>query len=165
MKITRILGGVLACVLVSLANATTYYVDASGGSDSLDGKSQATAWQTIAKVNSGGFTAGDQILLKRGEVWREGLVPPSSGASGNSIRFDAYGTGDAPTLTGYLDLPSSGWSLDSGNIWKTNVTSTSFSYILFGGSIWGLKHTTGKSSCVAPYDFYFASNILYVYPL
>jgi hypothetical protein len=163
MKMPRILAGALVCVLVGLASASTYYVDATSGNDSNDGQSVSTAWKTIAKVNAASFAPGDQILFKRGEVWRESLVPPSSGASGNTIKFDAYGSGEAPTITGYLDLPTASWSLDSGNIWKASVTSTSFNYILFRGSVWGLKHTTGKSSCVAPYDFYFASNVLYVY--
>ena len=163
MKIPRILCGVLVCVLVGMANATTYYVDATAGDDSRDGQTQATSWKTIAKVNGASFVAGAQSLFKRGEVWRASLVPPSSGAAENPIEFDAYGSGDAPSITGYIDLAAANWTLDSGNIWKTNITSTSFSYILFGGSIWGLKHTTGKSSCVAPYDFYFAGNVLYVF--
>lgn len=163
MKIPRMLAGMLVCVLATVAGATTYYVDATGGDDAKDGQSAATAWKTIAKVNGVSFVAGDQILFKRGEVWRESLVPASSGAAGSPILFDAYGTGDAPTITGAQDLPASSWTLDSGNIWKASITSSSFNYILFGGSSWGLKHTTGKSSCVAPYDFYFASNVLYVY--
>ncbi len=126
MKIPRILTGVLVCVLTTMAGATTYYVDASGGDDTKDGQSLVTAWKTIAKVNGSTFAAGDQILFKRGEVWRESLVPPSSGASGNPIVFDAYGTGDAPTITGYQDLPSTTWTLDSGNIWKASITSSSF---------------------------------------
>ena len=163
MKVPQMLAGVLVCVMTAGAWAATYYVDATGGDDSKDGQSAATAWKTIAKVNGSSFAAGDQILFKRGEVWRESLVPPSSGASGNPIVFDAYGAGDAPTITGYQDLPAASWTLDSGNIWKASITSSSFNYILFGGSLWGLKHTTGKSACVAAYDFYFASNVLYVY--
>ncbi len=163
MKIPRWWAAVLVCVLASGADATSYYVDASGGDDAKDGQSIATAWKSIAKVNGSSFAPGDQILLKRGEIWHESLIPPSSGASGSPIVFDAYGAGDAPTITGYQNIPSSSWTLDSGNIWKASITSVSFNYILFGGSLWGLKHTTGKSACVAPYDFYFASNVLYVY--
>src|SRR5215831_11731674 len=58
------------------------YVDPSG-SDANDGLTQATAWKTVAKVNGSTFAAGDQILFKRGGVWNESLVPPSSGTSGN----------------------------------------------------------------------------------
>ena len=66
-------------------------------------------WQTMAKVNGQTFAAGDSILLKRGDVWNESLVPPRSGASGNPIAFDAYGTGAAPNLTGYYAIPASAW--------------------------------------------------------
>ena len=151
------------CLLATGAWAATYYVDATLGDDSKDGLSTATAWKTIAKVNAATFAAGDQILFKRGEAWRESLVPPSSGASGNPIKFDAYGTGEAPAITGQLSLASANWTLDSGNIWKATVTSTGMNYVLFKGSVWGLKHTTSKTECVANYDFFFMSNTLYVY--
>jgi len=98
----------------SVAGAATYYVDATNGNDSASGTTTATAWKTINKVNTSTFAAGDQILFKRGETWRESLVPPSSGASGSPIVFDAYGTGEAPTITGSLDLPAAAWSVDSG---------------------------------------------------
>src|SRR5437763_15947745 len=105
MKIPRLWAARLACVLAygmaSTAGAATYYVSSSGGDDTKDGLTTATAWKSVAKVNAAAFSAGDQILFKRGEVWRESLVPPSSGASGNPIKFDAYGTGDAPMITGY----------------------------------------------------------------
>jgi len=157
--------------MVGSSWAATFYVDATSGIDTNDGLSTATAWKTVAKVNGATFAAGDQILFKRGQVWNESLAPPSSGASGNPIVFDAYGTGEAPTLTGYVGLPSASWTLDSGNIWKTSITSSSFNYVLFGyigsdgtvGSVWGTKFTTGKSALVAPYQFYFSSNVLYVY--
>jgi hypothetical protein len=146
-------------------------VNATGGNDSNDGLTAGTAWKTVAKVNGSSFAAGDQVLFKRGEVWRESLVVPSSGASGSPITFDAYGTGEAPTLTGYVSLPAASWTWDSGNVWKSSITSNSFNYVLFGfigsdgsvGSVWGTKFTTGKSALVAPYQFYFASNVLYVY--
>ena len=159
------------CLIAGSAWGATFYVDATSGVDTNDGLSQATAWKTVAKVDGSTFSAGDQILFKRGQIWNESLVPPSSGASGNPIVFDAYGTGEAPTLTGYVPLPSSSWTLDSGNIWKTSITSSSFNYVLFGwvgsngsvGSVWGTKFTTSKTQLVAPYQFFFLSNVLYVY--
>lgn len=162
MRIPQILAAMLLCLLTS-ASATTYYVDATAGDDTKDGLTTATAWKSIAKVNGSSFAPGDQILFKRGEVWRESLVPPSSGSSGNPIKFDAYGAGDAPTITGTLDLPPASWTLDSGNIWKATVTASGMNYVLFKGSVWGLKHTTSKNECVAPYDFFFYSNTLYIF--
>lgn len=80
--------------------ATTYYIDATNGNDNNDGLSQATAWKTIAKVNSSNFLPGDFILFKRGEIWRELLTVPSSGAPGNPITFGAYGSCDKPIISG-----------------------------------------------------------------
>ena len=62
------------------ANNTTYYVDASSGSDASDGLTEGTAWQTISRVNSGGFLPGDQILFKCGEGWNEQLIIQDSGS-------------------------------------------------------------------------------------
>jgi hypothetical protein len=149
------------CFLTPAALGTTYFVDASDGNDTWDGLSEATAWKTIAKVNSSSFAAGDQVLFKRGQVWRESLIPPSSGTAGNPIKFDAYGSGEAPTISGYLPLDSSAWSLDSGSIWKATVTNNSMNWAQFG-STWGNKQTA-KANVAASRDWYFASNTLYVY--
>jgi len=171
MTVRGILATMVVCAITGVAGGATYYVDATGGNDSNDGLTQATAWKTVAKVNGSTFSAGDQILFKRGQLWNEGLIPPSSGASGNPIVFDAYGTGEAPTLTGYVNLATASWTLDSGNVWKASITSTfSFTYVLFGwvgsdgsvGSVWGTK-MTAKAQLVAPYQFWFSSNVLYVY--
>lgn len=159
-------GGAMALMgfmlaLATAAGATTYYVDATGGNDGNAGTSAGTAWKTMAKVNGATFAAGDQILFKRGEVWRESLVPPSSGASGNPIVFDAYGLGEAPAITGALEVPAASWTIDSGNVWKASVTATSMSYVLFG-TVWGQKQTS-KAAVQHDRDFYLASNVLYVY--
>jgi len=158
-RLIVLLGAVLG--VASMAGATSYYVDATAGNDANSGLSAGAAWKTIAKVNAATFVAGDQILFKRGEVWWESLVPPSSGTSGSPIVFDAYGTGEAPTITGALDLPAASWSVDSGNIWKASVTAPSMSYVLFG-TVWGTKQTS-KSAVLHDRDFYLASNVLYVY--
>jgi hypothetical protein len=122
------------------ASATTYYVSSSSGSDANSGTASTSAWQTIAHVNAQTFQPGDSILFRRGDVWNESLVPPSSGASGNPIAFDAYGSGPAPNLTGYYAVPSSAWVLVTGNAWKAPVPSTytTVNFCLFG-SVWGQK--------------------------
>jgi len=110
---------ILAVLLWSgMAPATTYYVSSSTGSDSNSGTSSSAAWKTIAKVNGQTFQPGDTILLRRGDVWNESLVPTSSGSAGSPIKFDAYGTGAPPNLTGYYAVPSSAWVAVTGNAWK-----------------------------------------------
>jgi hypothetical protein len=51
----------------SLGGGGTYYVDFTGGLDSNNGTSTGTAWKTVAKVNASSFSAGDNVLFKRGE--------------------------------------------------------------------------------------------------
>lgn len=73
--------------------ASTYYVDATGGLDANSGTSTDAAWKTIAKVNAKTFSAGDYVYFKRGETWNEQLTIAQSGTVGNPITFDAYGIG------------------------------------------------------------------------
>jgi len=76
MKTTRYLLAVVAvCAIAASARAATYYVDATGGTDTNDGLSQGTAWKTVAKVNGSTFSAGDQVLFKRARFGMKSLVP------------------------------------------------------------------------------------------
>jgi parallel beta-helix repeat protein len=98
-----------------------YYVSWSGGSDDNNGKTEQTAWKTIAKVNShGAFQPGDAILFKRGDTWTWDntsmtgvpnvnpggatgtafLAPAGSGEQGNPVMIGAYGTGAKPKIEG-----------------------------------------------------------------
>ncbi|HEY1657991.1 MAG TPA: hypothetical protein VGG14_06575 [Candidatus Sulfotelmatobacter sp.] len=144
--------------------ATTYYVSSSTGNDLNSGTSTATAWQTIGQVNAQTFQPGDSVLFKRGDVWNESLVVPSSGAAGNPIAFDAYGTGPAPNLTGYYAVPASAWGHVSGNAWKAKLppTYSTINFCLFG-SIWGQKVAASTSNLTAQWNFYFANGYVYVY--
>src|SRR5579863_3733868 len=149
---------------VPLAGATTYYVSSSTGNDGNAGTSLGAAWQTIGHVNAQTFAAGDSILFKRGDIWNESLVPPSSGSAGNPITFDAFGTGAPPNLTGYFAVPPASWIFVTGNAWKAPVpaTYTTINFCLFG-SIWGQKVTAATTNLTAQWDFYLASGYVYVY--
>lgn len=109
---------ILVLGLSGYASGTTYYVSSSSGNDASSGTSLNAPWQTIGHVNAQSFNPGDSILFKRGDTWNESLVPPSSGSSGNSITFDAYGAGLAPNLTGYYAVPATAWVHVTGNAWK-----------------------------------------------
>ena len=148
----------------ALASATTYYVSSSAGSDSNNGTSSAAPWKTIAKVNGQTFQTGDSVLLKRGDVWNESLAPIGSGAAGNPITFDAYGTGAPPNLTGYYAVPSTAWVHVTGNAWKAALPAgyTTVNFCLFG-SVWGQKVGASSSNLTAQWDFYLASGSLYVF--
>ncbi len=165
LRMTKSGGAVLFLLMFSVgASATTYYVSSSAGSDTNNGTSAATPWQTVAHVNGETFSAGDRVLFRRGDVWNESLAPASSGSSGNPIAFDAYGTGAAPNLTGYYAVPPSAWVLVTGNAWKAPVPSTysAINFCLFG-SVWGEKVTAVSSNLTARGDFYLAEGFVYVF--
>ena len=72
--------------------STTYYVSNSGGADTNDGRSPATAWKSFAKLNASTFGPGDKILLKAGDTWTgTTLRPKGSGAPGAPITLGKYG--------------------------------------------------------------------------
>ena len=81
-------------------NGVDYYVDASLGSDSNNGTSPSTAWQSLEKVNNTQFQPGDRILFKAGELWIGQLHPKGSGTDGNPIVIDQYGAGSKPRFEG-----------------------------------------------------------------
>src|SRR6266481_2454151 len=123
---------VLSAYACALAPAT-YYVSSSAGSDSYtstQAQNAATPWKSLGKVSTTTFAPGDRILLARGDVWREQLIPLSSGSGGSPIVFDAYGSGSSPEITGYQAV--SGWTLVSGNVWSAPLTVSGMNYVLFG---------------------------------
>jgi hypothetical protein len=84
--------------LAQFCLATDYYVNTSG-SDANPG-TQASPWQTIGKVNSSTFVAGDRIFFAGGQTFSGPLIFTSSsaGTAANPIVVGAYGTG-TPTIS------------------------------------------------------------------
>lgn len=71
--------------------AATYYVSPNGD-DSNDGKTEQTAWKTIARVNQDTYIPGDKILFERGGEWTgKTLAPQGSGSAAAYITIGAYG--------------------------------------------------------------------------
>ena len=94
---------------------TTYYV-ASTGNDTNDGRTADKPFQTLAKVNSLSLQAGDAILFRRGDTFQGSLLIRQSGTAGKPIRFDAYGSGPKPLLTG--SVPVNNWIPVGNNRWQ-----------------------------------------------
>ena len=77
------------------SNATVYYVS-NNGNDSADGRSPATAWKTIGKVNTlTNADAGSYVCFERGGLWRGEELLARAG-----VTYTAYGEGDKPMLYG-----------------------------------------------------------------
>jgi len=81
------------------ANYKAYYVDATSGDDTNPG-TEASPWQTIAKVNGTTFEPGDHIKFKRGESWNEFLYfdETKQGAGYAPIVLEPYSTGNKPVI-------------------------------------------------------------------
>ena len=75
-----------------------YYVDSRTGHDSNPGTSPDRPWQSLARVQQQALQPGDVVGLARGSVWDGGWVISQSGAPGEPLTFEPYGTGDAPTV-------------------------------------------------------------------
>ncbi|MEV6512357.1 CBM35 domain-containing protein [Streptomyces sp. NPDC051642] len=109
------------------AACTTYYVSPSG-SDSNDGCSTSTPWQSLSKVNATTFATGNQILFQRKGSWTGRLHPLGSGSSSSPVVISSYGSGAVPIIAGagataaiYL-VDQHDWTIQ--NLEITNDTAT-----------------------------------------
>ncbi len=80
----------------------TFYVDSVNGKDTASGTTEQEAWKSLKKIREAeSFVPGDQILLKRGSVFREEQLTFSGmGQEGKPIVVSAYGEGALPRLEG-----------------------------------------------------------------
>ena len=109
------------------AGATVYYVSPNG-SDFNDGKSPASAWQTLDVVNAQKFKEGTYVCFERGGLWR-GQLQAQPG-----VTYTAYGEGEKPT---FYRSPFNGadpalWEkTDAENIWKIRLTKDDAGTVVF----------------------------------
>lgn len=115
----------------------TYYVKAgsAGGSDAAAGTSDATAWETIAKVQST-VIPGDTVYFRGGDVWT-GATPVLTTTAGVSYYGTGYGSGKAiirtasyTTNTGTVHIATSSNLFDG---FEVDVADIGTSGILIGG--------------------------------
>ena len=134
---------IIICFFMMLSDvmAATYYVDYSNGDDANNGTSTDSPWKTITKVNASSFSAGDNILFKKGETWSEQLTIKYSGSSGNPIVYSSYGSGSKPIIDGnntanygIYASNKSYITIDGFNIKKMKKTGTSYAIYFTGGT-------------------------------
>lgn len=131
---------------------TTYYLSEEGN-DLNDGRSEATPWKTIDKLNdvvgsactSGCVGPGDKVLFKRGDSFYGHLEFHQSGTEEELIEISSYGdeNEEFPILSG------SGGTITGGDYFEA-VTITNASHILVS-KIWvkndrrdGSRYTWGE---------------------
>lgn len=90
-----------ALLIAATLPAADYYVKPTGR-DGASGTSDANAWQTLAKVSSTSFAAGDRILLQGGATFTGGIALGSDdrGTATSPITVTSYGSGTATIANG-----------------------------------------------------------------
>ncbi len=103
-KLTCLITIVLLLSLNSMVQAADYYVSPSG-SDGNPGTSPGQAWQTIGKVNSVSFAAGDNIYFEGGQTFSGSLYfdTGDGGTPANPVTVSSYGSGRATISSGTSD--------------------------------------------------------------
>ena len=88
----------LVSVLPEVTGAETFHV-ATNGNDRNDGLSWETAWRTPNKAAES-LSAGDVVLVRKGETPYKGFVINRSGKEGKPITFRGELPNDPPVITG-----------------------------------------------------------------
>ena len=142
----------------------TYYV-ANGGSDSANGLTPGTAWQTISHVNGQTFAAGTKILFEGGETFSGAISFTTTNAPAGGLTVGSYGTGqptisstssacvsltDVPSMT-VQNLNCAGSGDTSNGTNGVNVINDSASASLAGPTITGLTVTGYGGTGIALY--------------
>ncbi len=137
----------IACIGGTAAHATTYYVSNSG-SDSNNGTSSMTPWQTLAHASSHSYSPGDFILLNGGQTFTGPLIMNSTGNSSGWITIRGYGIG-TPTING-----GTGDAIDSANTSYVLVENLAVSSTSGGSRGFGIdfNSTSGAQSNIYVYN-------------
>ena len=131
---------VLFC-LANLSKATNYYFSSRSGDDSRtsqQAQNPTTPWRSTDKLNAINLSLrpGDSVFFKRGETFYGNIVVRSSGVSGNSIYYGAYGSGANPVISGFTTL--SGWTPSSSGIYYTALDVPGLNMVTINGEAKGM---------------------------
>jgi hypothetical protein len=148
-------------MLAGNAMAATYYVS-NAGSDSNDGLSEQRSIKTIGRLNDIGLNAGDQVLFRKGDLWRmtsDEFLDVKSGSDSGYITYGAYGSGAKPLFLGSVEANrASQWTSIGGNVWRyTGSISADVGNLIFdNGASVGVKKSS-SSDLRAQGDYYYDS--------
>lgn len=111
--------GFTGCTAQKATEGKAYYVDTLSGDDLNKGTSPEAPWKTIDKINKGTLHAGDQVLLKAGQVFQGSIrLTKLAGTALEPIIIASYGNGRAVIESGdsvALQVDSS-WFVQCSNI-------------------------------------------------
>jgi major membrane immunogen (membrane-anchored lipoprotein) len=147
------------------AQSTTYYVDNTAACPGSG--TEASPWCDFSVVNSTTFQPGDQILLKRGDIFTSEMVLYGSGTSTSYVTVGAYGPGPGPVINGDDNTSFIGINLYNDSYVEvedisvedagtgilindaTDQTGYRFLYLYFGGNSVGIQGPGGSDSNIA----------------
>jgi Ca2+-binding RTX toxin-like protein len=144
-----------------------FYVDSKIGSDTNAGTSANQAWKSITHVNAQQFQPGDQILLKRGDIYDTGLRIKNSGTAEAPIKVGAYGVGANPRFDGSEELVGAKWVETSpgSHVWTTAIAARGGEdpdRIKFNG-VDGHIEAANTGAITTPGDWTWGNGVLSVY--
>lgn len=120
----RLCTGLLALLIShSVFSQRAYHISPSGN-DAHDGTRQHP-WRSLHHAGLARLQPGDSVLLERNGVFRQMLVIAASGTAALPIYIGAYGSGDAPVISGAEQAAPAAWTRDTVN--GTEVFKTPFS--------------------------------------
>lgn len=103
------------------------------------------------------FSAGDEMVISSdGGTYRSYFTVPSAGSSGTPITY----TFDSAVKICGADLFDSGWTVYSGSVYQVAAT-TEVTDLYYDGE-WGTLQASA-GACTSNGDWYWASNVLYLY--
>lgn len=106
--------------------ANNYYIS-NAGNDYNDGTTPQKAWKTVSKVNGYDFKPGDVVHFRKGDSWREQLIP-KSGSEQGYITYTSYGLGSKPVFYGSIAKnQSSEWENQGNHIWSLKTQTDKIS--------------------------------------
>ena len=159
MKFAHALFG-FAVLAAFTASAADYYV-ATTGSDASPGP-LAEPFATIQKA-ADTMSAGDTCYIRGGNYYEAVVINGLNGTSGSPVSFTSYND-EIVTFDGsqsLSDLGSTGWTLHSGNIYKTTLSTDIWQLYIDGelmiparwpnanfddGSIWDRLNKWGRGA-------------------
>jgi len=124
------LAALLFATSVQAAIQASFYIDPVSGSDSDNGTSPATAFATLAKARqavdaiNGSMTGDIMVYLMPGDhlvTSTLSLSEADSGTNGHNVIWTTSGARGSARLIGGTIV--TGWTLDSGNIYKAAVSA------------------------------------------
>lgn len=106
----------------------TYYLSATNGNDSADGRTPQTAWQSNSRLNKENLPAGAWVLFERGSVYR-GTVNTRTG-----VTYTSWGTGSKPCIYGSPENganPSKWVQTDNPKVWAYEIGKKDVGTLVF----------------------------------